>query len=96
MWLEFKNAIHECINKHVPHKTIRPKKSLPWINHEIKKDMKTRKRLYNIAKRNNTQGDWNAYKKIKNLINIKLKQAHNNYYARHLFRWKQKTVLEVH
>jgi len=48
----------------------------------IKKDMKTQKRLYNIAKRNNTQGDWNAYKRIQTLINIKLKQAHNNYYAR--------------
>ena len=22
MWLEFKHAIHKCINKHVPHKTI--------------------------------------------------------------------------
>jgi len=44
--------------------------------------MKTRKRLYNTAKRNNTQHNWDAYKRMKNLINVKLKKAHNNYYAR--------------
>ena len=82
MWSEFKDAIHECIDKHVPHRTVRSNKSLPWINHEIKKDMKTRKRLYNAAKKNNRQDDWNAYKRMKNLINVKLKDAHNNYYGR--------------
>ena len=44
--------------------------------------MKTQKRLYNTAKRNNTQGDWDVYKRKKNLINVKLKEVHNNYYAR--------------
>ena len=44
--------------------------------------MKTQKRLYNTAKRNNTQGDWDVYKRMKNLINVKLKEVHNNYYAR--------------
>ena len=56
-----------------------PKRACPGLT---MRDMKTCKRLYNIAKRNNTQGDWNAYKRIKNLINVKLKQARNNYYAR--------------
>ena len=78
MWSEFKDAIYECIDKHVPHKTIRSNKSLPWINHQIKKDMKIWKRLHNTAKRNNTQGDWDAYKRMKNLINVKLKEVHNN------------------
>ena len=50
--------------------------------HQIKKDMKTQKRLYNIAKRNNTQHDWDAYKRMKNVITVKLKKIHNNYYAR--------------
>ena len=44
--------------------------------------MKTGKRLYNTAKKNNRQDDWNAYKRMKNLINVKLKDAHNNYCGR--------------
>ena len=82
MWTEFKNSIHECIHKHVPHKTIRSNRRLPWINQQIKKDMKIRKRLYNIAKKTNIQDDWVTYRKMKNLINAKLKEAHNNYYGR--------------
>jgi len=33
VWSEFTDAIYECIDKHVPNKTIRPNKNLPWINH---------------------------------------------------------------
>jgi len=82
------------IDKHVPHKTIRSNKSLPWINHQIKKDIKTQKGLYNTAKMNNTQHDWDAYKRW----NVKLKKAHSNYYARLFdtsFDGKQETILKV-
>ena len=61
MWSEFKDTIHECIDKHVPHQTVRSSNKLPWINHEIKKDMTTEKHLYNTAKRSNRQDDWDAY-----------------------------------
>ena len=44
--------------------------------------MKVRKRLYNKAKRSNSQDDWEAYHKIKNSVNTTLKEAHNIYYRR--------------
>ena len=44
--------------------------------------MKVRKRLYDIAKRSNSEGDWSTYCRIKNQINNKLKEAHNNYCSR--------------
>ena len=53
---------------------------LPWLNKQIKKDMKVHKRLYNKAKRSNIEHDWDVYSKMKNFMNNKLKDAHNNYY----------------
>ena len=44
--------------------------------------MKVRKRLYNKAKRTALQSDWDAYRKLKNSINSKVRAAHNNYYSR--------------
>ena len=63
-------------------RTIRSNSGLPWINKELKKDMKVRKHLYDIAKRSNSEGDWSTYRRIKNQINNKLKVAHNNYCSR--------------
>jgi len=81
-WLEFKTAISETLLKNVPHKTVRSCNHLPWINRQIKKDMKIRKRLYNKARRTNSNADWNSYRQMKNLISNKLKAAHNNYFSR--------------
>ena len=72
-------AVDKAVIDHVPHKVNNSRNRLPWINRQIKADMKVRKRLYNKAKRSNLQHDWDAYRKTKNSINTKLKEAHNNY-----------------
>jgi len=80
MWNEFKEALHNyTILKHIPQRTIQSNSNLPWINKQIKKDMKTRKHLYDTAKRSNSERDWSAYHR---LITSKLKEAHNNYCGR--------------
>ena len=56
MWNDFKEAVYNTIFKHVPQRAIRSNSGLPWTNKE-KKDMKVRKRLYDIAKRSNSKGD---------------------------------------
>ena len=64
-----------------------------WINHEIKKDMKTQKPLYN-TKRIHKETGLNAYKGIKNFINIEQAPIITTIWC--LIWWKQKTVLEVY
>ena len=49
---------------------------------QLKKDMKKRKLLYDKAKASNLRGDWEAYRRVKNEINVKLRAAHNMYYSR--------------
>ena len=81
-WLKFKAAISETVSKHVPHKTVQSRNHLLCINKQIKKDMKIRKCLYNKAKRTNSNTYWITYRQMKNLVNNKLKVAHNNYFSR--------------
>jgi len=49
-WINFKTALLQSIQKHIPQKTCKSQKDLPWLNHDIKKDMRNRKRLYDHAK----------------------------------------------
>ena len=44
--------------------------------------MKKRKLLYDKAKASNLHGDWEAYQRVKDEINVKLKAVHNMYYSR--------------
>ena len=81
-WQELKQAINDAVLKHVPHRTVCTRNCLPWITKPIKKDMKKHKPLYDKAKASNLHGDWEAYQRVKNEINVKLKEAHNMYYSR--------------
>ena len=81
-WQLFKTALLESISKYVPQKVIRNQKKLPWINCDIKRCMKQRKRLYNRAKKTNKDEDWAAYRSARNEVNSKLESAHSSYCRR--------------
>ena len=57
--------------------------------------MKKRNQLYNTSKRTKTDEDWNAYRRIKNCVNSKIKIAHKNYFNR-MFDNSFNGNLEVH
>ena len=82
LWQEFKQAITKVVLDHVPHKVNTSCNRLSWINKQIKKDMKVRKRLYNKAKRSNSQDDWKAYCKLKDSINTSMKEGYKFYYKK--------------
>ena len=81
-WQLFKTALLESISKYVPQKVIRNQKKLPWINCDIKRCMKQRKRLYNRARKTNRDEDWAAYRSARNEVNSKLESAHSSYCRR--------------
>ena len=98
-WNKLKSAITDSITKHVPFKTMHPNSKLPWINKDIKRDMKKRKRYYNIAKQSKSANDWNAYRRIKNCINCKIKEAHTNYYTKmfdNSLNGNRRQILEIY
>ena len=80
-WNLFKSSLLDSVSKHVPQKSIKSRCDLPWLNHEIKKSMRHRKRLYNIAKQSGKSEDWAAYRSARNSVNSQLECAHNAYYG---------------
>ena len=59
-WSTFKQKIIEILDKHVPSKTAHSSKHLPWLNNFIKRKMKERKILYDMARRTQDVGDWDS------------------------------------
>jgi len=78
-WDNFKQAINNAITSNIPQTMSRPSKELPWINHSIKKQMKQRKKLYNKAKRLQTEEAWLNYRTTKNNVTNLIREAHKKY-----------------
>ena len=59
---------------------IRPKDKL-WFDSTLRKTIKNRDRLRNIALKYKRESDWSKYRKIRNQVNnMKKKHARSNYY----------------
>ena len=77
-----KKLFLEVVDKHAPlkHKKIRTKK-IPWIASPIKEFINTRDKLKRKAIITNLECDWENYKRIRNRVNIELKNAKKEYYS---------------
>ena len=80
-WNLFKSSLLDSVSKHIPQKSIKSRRDVPWLNHEIKNSMRHRKRLYNIAKQSGKSEDWAAYRSARNSVNSQLECAQNAYYG---------------
>ena len=80
IWVKFRDAIECGVRKFIPSKTVRSKRSLPWITKDIRKLINKRDKLYHKLKHKNSSPNSNdKFKTIKSLIKTKIKQAHNKY-----------------
>ena len=81
-WEIWKKLFLEVLNRHAPlqHKKIRAKK-IPWLTSPIKELINTRDKLKRKAIITNLEGDWENYKRIRNRVNIELKNAKKEYYS---------------
>ena len=79
------NNIKEIVNKHVPRKTVKSKKYLPWFNRHLKKLHRKKFILHKKAKSQpqNLQA-WTRYTDQQKLFKNSLKIAEQNYISRHL------------
>ena len=64
------------VNKHIPNKHVRIRKSdPPWLSNNIKQLMRKRKRLYDKYKRSKNQSDFNKYKQVRNEVTFAIRKA---------------------
>ena len=57
LWLDFKTALQEGIDKFVPKKTISSQPSLPWMTQELWRNIRKRDSLFQKYKKNRTPKD---------------------------------------
>ena len=64
------------VNKHIPNKHVRIRKSdPPWLSNNIKRLMRKRKRLYDKYKRSKNQSDFNKYKQVRTEVTFAIRKA---------------------
>ena len=82
-------AFLEVLNKHAPlqHKKTKPSK-VPWITTGIKCLINEREKLKRKAIITKLETDWSKYKRTRNQVNIKLRNAKTNYYSSKIFNQK--------
>ena len=85
------NNVNECAEKitdsiinaakeSIPNKTVTIRPSEPqWINSQIKREIRKRKRLFRNAKRKNTYAHWNKFKQKRNEVAILIRDAKKQY-----------------
>ena len=77
-----KNVTAHLMNissKHIPNKTINVRPSDPsWLNTNIKRLIRKRKRYYNKYKKTKTSSDCEVYKRIRNLVNNEIRNSKQN------------------
>ena len=78
-WTTVKDNLHQIMNSHIPFKMSKTRHSLPWIDPQIKRQMRKRDRLYVKAKKSNVSRDWSLFKQHRNKLAKTVHQAHMNY-----------------
>ncbi len=78
-WIMLRDKINKAIKSHIPTKTVKVRKDLPWINPQTKRLMRKRKRLYNKAKRTDKQEDCKSFRTLRNNIRRELDRAQETF-----------------
>ena len=73
----FKTSLTTGMFQFIPHKTSRLKYKLPWINVNIKREMRKKDRLHKRAIKN--QQHWEVFKRQRNLVSKLVKESHSAY-----------------
>lgn len=72
LWTVFKDSIKMAVDKHVPSRMSGKKKNIPWLNADIRKLLKRKKRLYAKARKS---GNWANYKFVQKKCRKKLRSS---------------------
>ena len=78
-WNMFKISLLTGMSQFIPQKLSRPKFKLPWIDINIKREMRKKDRLRKKAIRSKNIQQWKAFKHQRNLVSKLIEEAHNHY-----------------
>jgi len=79
-WMQLKMVLQQAIEKYVPKSGIKSKQNkCPWINHRLKKAIKSRNRMWKKYTFTNDYGDYLKYVDMRNNVVKEIRTAKNNF-----------------
>ena len=73
-WGEFLSIIEGLLEKHIPLKRNKKRKSQPWINLEVKSEIRAKNKAWKEYKKDKSIEKWEIFKIIRNNTNRKVQQ----------------------
>ena len=81
LWDAIVDNINITVEKNIPTKTTSTRFSQPWINREIKRISRRKKRAFRQARKSGKANDWARYKRLKRESQAQCRQVHDAYVA---------------
>ena len=75
----FKKFMEGLLKTDIPSKLTGSRHNLPWINTELKRQIRKKGRRFSKAKKSGLKEDWNNYKAIEKDVKCNLKRAETNF-----------------
>ena len=83
-WEAFRDGIHSIMDAHIPSKLSPKSYNLPWITKAVRKVIRRKNKLFQIAKLSQKSKDWSKYKTCKAQAQKDIRKAHLTYLNRTL------------
>ena len=72
-------TVLEVMIEHFPQKKLGSRWNVPWMNSSIKRMIRKKQKLYNRARKSNSQADWKKFKDLRKATKKRLTLAHDKY-----------------
>ncbi|XP_072021366.1 uncharacterized protein [Amphiura filiformis] len=79
IWSLFRDTLLASMDKHIPSKMSTSRFNLPWVNRNIKKDIRKKKRYYKQARKSGTSKSWEKFRTQRRNTDRKIRRAYRNY-----------------
>ena len=84
-WDTFKILFNDVANSHAPTMKVRLRsREIPWVTPDIRQLMVERNVIHKKAIKTNKELYWSEFKRLRNLVTLKLRKAKQRYYSNHL------------
>ena len=96
-WNVWKSFITETLNRHAPIRYQRTRRnSVPWITPRIKDLMRNRDYHKKRAIKHASQTHWESFKKLRNEVNIQMRNAKSKFFHKIKGRYTRGSLLPQH
>ena len=78
-WGDLMNVLQQLIEKYIPKRGKKGRKSQPWISTEVREGIKAKNKAWKEFKKDNSTDKWNEFKRVRNESNRKVHECKCNF-----------------